>query len=586
MASKTGESSSSAQASSDALYAKWGHISFNNLVQEYGIRAEWNPVLPSKTDTTFPLEKGKITLFSDFFKFCNFRLPIIKFCKSVLDHYPLHISQLHLFGLVKLRQFEFACTALGYIPELIVFRAFFVLVWKSPFFTFDRRGIDISCLRDIPASSRDKDWKKKFFYIDAGVNPGEMQWREMGPKDKRLYQCPSEYTVIPEGTLVMAGMSLLWRDIRLYPSFQRDDEVSNVLKVHLDQFLLPAIPGDPSAYIFQPPPSGGDNASVAETKKPIWVKVTVRKYMAAGAATSHVGGSVSMPSRGVDVSSTTAELVSPTRLQKKQRIVPPLTAFQAIQTAHALPTGSSAEVQVEGVSSAPLTYVDVMPSDTSKPSLSELISQASAATTVSSLILPPVFTATVAVTTGPVSTPLPSSVIPTSFFDYPLSVFSASEKEMPTVSAAHEATSTRDTAVSDAGGSSSGIVDDRTRLGDDLYLPTINWDPNVQDKRYQPKWKIAKPSRLIFPPVVHHWVERAYPPAELAYVEGLKIENLVNATMVDSVSQPRRLAEVRRRWMHDNNELHQARAAIQELKDEKYRLESQLQAAGLRESSV
>ncbi|XP_022031175.1 uncharacterized protein LOC110932125 [Helianthus annuus] len=54
--------------------------------------------------------------------------------------------------------------------------------------------------------------------------------------------------------------------------------------------------------------------------------------------------------------------------------------------------------------------------------------------------------------------------------------------------------------------------------------------------------------------------------------------------MVDAVSQPRRLVEIRRRWMHDNNELHQARVAIQELMDEKYRLESQLQAAGLRES--
>ncbi|KAJ0719522.1 hypothetical protein HanLR1_Chr08g0282691 [Helianthus annuus] len=58
----------------------------------------------------------------------------------------------------------------------------------------------------------------------------------------------------------------------------------------------------------------------------------------------------------------------------------------------------------------------------------------------------------------------------------------------------------------------------------------------------------------------------------------------MNATTVDAVSQPRRLAEIRRRWMHDNNELHQARVAIQELMDEKYRLESQLQAAGLRES--
>ncbi|MFS8020091.1 hypothetical protein Hanom_Chr15g01411461 [Helianthus anomalus] len=54
--------------------------------------------------------------------------------------------------------------------------------------------------------------------------------------------------------------------------------------------------------------------------------------------------------------------------------------------------------------------------------------------------------------------------------------------------------------------------------------------------------------------------------------------------MVDSVNQPQRLAEIRRWWMRDNNELHQARATIQELKDEKYRLESQLQAAWLRET--
>ncbi|MFS7975376.1 hypothetical protein Hanom_Chr10g00879861 [Helianthus anomalus] len=54
----------------------------------------------------------------------------------------------------------------------------------------------------------------------------------------------------------------------------------------------------------------------------------------------------------------------------------------------------------------------------------------------------------------------------------------------------------------------------------------------------------------------------------------------MNASMVDVVGQPRRLAEIRRQWMHDNNELHQARLTIQELMDEKCRLESQLQVAG------
>ncbi|MFS7889767.1 hypothetical protein Hanom_Chr00s000005g01610931 [Helianthus anomalus] len=269
MSSKTGEYSS-AQTGSDALYCKWGPVSYNNRIQEYDIKPVWNLVLSSKTDTAFPLKEGKITLFSDFFKFCNFRLPITK------------------FWLVKLRHFEFACIALGHIPEITVFRAFFVLLWKSSFFTFDRRDIGVSCLRDIPTSSRDKGWKKKFFYIDVGVIPGEMQWREMGAKDKfkddgppgdayvenalfkSLCQRPSECTVIPEGALVMAGMSLIWRDISgvclvswtppRNAALRAADRVieeqePDVLKVHLEQFLLPTVTADPTAYISQPPPA-------------------------------------------------------------------------------------------------------------------------------------------------------------------------------------------------------------------------------------------------------------------------------------------------------------------------------------------
>ncbi|MFS7997093.1 hypothetical protein Hanom_Chr12g01137681 [Helianthus anomalus] len=339
MASKTGESSS-AQASSDALYCKWGTISFNNLVQEYDIKLEWNPVLPSKQDTTFPLKHGKITLFMYFFKFCNFRLPITKFCKSVLDEYPIHISQLHPLGLVKLCQFEFACIALGHIPEITVFRAFSFLCGNPPFFTFDRRYIGVSCLRYIPASSRDKDWKKKFFYIDASVIPGEMHWREMGAKEKlkddgppadayventlfkRLSQCPSECTVIPEGGLVMEKMSLLWRNSRLYPTFKRLDEGQwsifdfvdpppprnaalmstdravgdqdpDVLKIHIDRFLLPVMPADFTAYVSQPPPSRGGGASIEGTKKPYRIRIPGKKIITAGATASPAAVSIS-----------------------------------------------------------------------------------------------------------------------------------------------------------------------------------------------------------------------------------------------------------------------------------------------------
>ncbi|MFS7949605.1 hypothetical protein Hanom_Chr06g00573561 [Helianthus anomalus] len=124
---------------------------------------------------------------------------------------------------------------------------------------------------------------------------------------KRLCEYPSECMVILEGALVMAGMSLLWHDIRLYPSFQRDDgngvclilsilhgaalksadrvigeQEPDVLKIHLEQFLLPAVPADPTAYVSQPFPKGGSSVSAVEPKKTIRVRVTGRKYMDMG----------------------------------------------------------------------------------------------------------------------------------------------------------------------------------------------------------------------------------------------------------------------------------------------------------------
>ncbi|MFS7947584.1 hypothetical protein Hanom_Chr06g00549981 [Helianthus anomalus] len=188
----------------------------------------------------------------------------------------------------------------------------------------------------------------------------------------------------------MAGRSISWRDIKLYPSFLRDDEGEwglfdfvdplrhaalkaanrvlgeqepDVLKIHLEQFLLPAVPADPAAYISQPPPSGGSNVVVIE-KKLTRIKVTGRKYMAAGAATSSVTSGVTV---------TAAELASPTHVLKKRKVVPALTAFEAIQAAYVMPIGPTAGVQIENVSSAPLASVEIIPFAAGEPSLSDLI---------------------------------------------------------------------------------------------------------------------------------------------------------------------------------------------------------------------
>ncbi|MFS8017638.1 hypothetical protein Hanom_Chr15g01382771 [Helianthus anomalus] len=163
-----------------------------------------------------------------------------------------------------------------------------------------------------------------------------MHWEEMGPKEKvkdegsledafvikalytRLGEHPFECTIILEGALVMAGMSLLWRELMLHP------RSGGMMKVQLlfclsyvlltragcvenspRAILLPAVPADPSAYISQPPatPSASVNVSA------------------------------------IGATSVAAEVTSLTHVLKKRKTfgVPTLTAFEAMQAAYAMP---------------------------------------------------------------------------------------------------------------------------------------------------------------------------------------------------------------------------------------------------------
>ncbi|MFS7944150.1 hypothetical protein Hanom_Chr06g00508691 [Helianthus anomalus] len=187
---------------------------------------------------------------------------------------------------------------------------------------------------------------------------------------------------------------------------------------------------------------------------------------------SPVATSVSItPEDTVDTSAPA--IVSP-GAPKRLRMMPSLSTFQATKAAQLLHADSLAEAQVESGSSMPLTSREIVVSAAGgqSVSLADMISRQVSA--------------------------------PASIFDSPIGDFPVSRKEMPTTSAGGESTSAKDTTVSDTGEYSGNIAEDGARLFDDLYLPTMCWDPHAQDKRYQPKRKIAESSRLVFSPVVHH----------------------------------------------------------------------------------
>ncbi|MFS7944995.1 hypothetical protein Hanom_Chr06g00518731 [Helianthus anomalus] len=159
--------------------------------------------MPSERDTAFPLRDGQITLFVEFFKFCNFRLPITKFCKSMLDEYAVHISQMHPLGLAKLYA--------DVIPREMHRR---VMVAKE---------------------------KVK------NVVPPKAEYQE-NALFKTLIARPSKCLVVHEGVLALVGMSLCWSDVQTYPTFKTADGVITRVSCSLLCFGRLLIPGEVFIY--------------------------------------------------------------------------------------------------------------------------------------------------------------------------------------------------------------------------------------------------------------------------------------------------------------------------------------------------
>nr|GEY21183.1 NUDIX hydrolase 25 [Tanacetum cinerariifolium] len=81
----------------------------------FHIPEEVHTVLPNQDDTMHERHAGKIWLYTRFFDFANFRLPLSTFFVDILRHYQINISQLSVIGAAKNNRFfwvdDFACPA-------------------------------------------------------------------------------------------------------------------------------------------------------------------------------------------------------------------------------------------------------------------------------------------------------------------------------------------------------------------------------------------------------------------------------------------------------------------------------------------
>ncbi|MFS7901001.1 hypothetical protein Hanom_Chr00s159897g01824891 [Helianthus anomalus] len=67
----------------------------------------YGAIYPQEGDTAADAPAGMATMFSEFFRTCNLRLPLTVFRVDLLEYYKIHISQLCPLGMVCARLFEY-----------------------------------------------------------------------------------------------------------------------------------------------------------------------------------------------------------------------------------------------------------------------------------------------------------------------------------------------------------------------------------------------------------------------------------------------------------------------------------------------
>nr|GEW13186.1 transposase (putative), gypsy type [Tanacetum cinerariifolium] len=98
----------------------------NFFCKTFHIPDEVHPQLPNLNQTNHEMLAGKIGVYTRFFEYANFRLPLSTFLVNVLKHYRIHISQLSVIGAAKVSHFEILCRVHGFEPTVGLFRCFYV----------------------------------------------------------------------------------------------------------------------------------------------------------------------------------------------------------------------------------------------------------------------------------------------------------------------------------------------------------------------------------------------------------------------------------------------------------------------------
>ncbi|GJT37269.1 hypothetical protein Tco_0937134 [Tanacetum coccineum] len=182
---------------------------FDAFCTKYHIPEEVHPVLPNQNDTIHERPAGKIWLYTRFFYYAKFRLPLSSFLVDVLRYFRINISQLSVIGAAKVSHFEILCRVHDIVPTVWLFHCFYVNSKKNGWIYFSKCSDNAPVCYTKPLDSL-KNWNNHFFWVDDFAYPARFLWHSTKNVTRDPALAAADFSAQDYATLV-AHPSLFWK---------------------------------------------------------------------------------------------------------------------------------------------------------------------------------------------------------------------------------------------------------------------------------------------------------------------------------------------------------------------------------------
>ncbi|GKB04912.1 hypothetical protein Tco_0833107, partial [Tanacetum coccineum] len=209
------------------------------LCEKFHIPHTVHPELPGRNSRIRNSPTGKISVYTRFFDFANYRILLSQFLIDVLDYFQINLSQLSVIAAAKISHFKILRRVHNFVPTVRNFPRFYINSKNKGWMSFSKRSDTGPVYHTRPLYSL-KHWNDHFFWVDASIFPFAVPWHNNKMLRKDPHPTPAEFNAdvcnyladnpapfrnFSKPFLFFVGISRYYElDDNYYPTFLTDDD--------------------------------------------------------------------------------------------------------------------------------------------------------------------------------------------------------------------------------------------------------------------------------------------------------------------------------------------------------------------------